>query len=53
MLEAKQKLATAQTDAETNRLELICKFLDRKIDETAYELYNITDEEKLIIEGKQ
>ncbi len=52
MLEAKQKLSTAKTDGEVNRLELLCSSLDRKIDEAVYELYGLTEEEIKIVEGK-
>ncbi|MDP1675864.1 MAG: TaqI-like C-terminal specificity domain-containing protein, partial [Bacteroidota bacterium] len=52
MLEAKQKLSTAKTDGEVNRLELLCASLDRKIDEAVYELYGLTEEEIKIVEGK-
>ncbi len=53
MLEAKQKLQTAKTDGKTNRLELLCASLDRKIDEAVYELYDLTEEEIKIVEGRQ
>jgi type I restriction-modification system DNA methylase subunit len=52
MLEAKQKLAIAKTDAEKNRLEHLCTSLDRQIDEAVYELYGLTEEEIKIVEGK-
>ncbi len=52
MLEAKQKLAAAKNDAETNRLEHLCTSLDRQIDEAVYELYGLTEEEIKIVEGE-
>jgi type I restriction-modification system DNA methylase subunit len=50
MLDAKQKLANAKTESETNRFEMLCKTLDRQIDETVYELYGLTEEEIKIVE---
>jgi hypothetical protein len=52
MLDAKQKLAAAKTDAEVNRHELLCSSLDRQIDEVVYELYGLTQEEIKIVEGR-
>ena len=52
MLDAKEKLSTVKTEAETNRLELLCQTLDRQIDEAVYELYGLTEEEIKIVEGK-
>jgi hypothetical protein len=52
MLEAKEKLSNAKTEAETNRLEMQCQALDRQIDEAVYELYGLTPEEIEIVEGK-
>jgi hypothetical protein len=52
MLEAKQNLAAAKTDAEVNRHELLCSSLDRQIDEAVYDLYGLTEEEIKIVEGK-
>ncbi len=53
ILESKQRWANAKTDAETNRLELQHKSLDRQIDEAVYELYGLTEEEIKIVEGKR
>ncbi len=52
MLEAKQKLPAAKTDTETNRLELFCTSLDRKIDEAVYELYGLTEEQIKVVDGE-
>jgi adenine-specific DNA-methyltransferase len=52
MLDAKKKLANAKTESETNRFEMLCKTLDRQIDEAVYELYGLTEEEIKIVEGK-
>jgi glutamate formiminotransferase len=52
MLDAKEKLSNAKTEAETNRFVLICQTLDRQIDEAVYELYGLTQEEIAIVEGK-
>ena len=46
------KRAAAKTDAEVNRLELLCESLDRQIDEAVYELYGLTEEEIKIVEGE-
>jgi hypothetical protein len=51
MLDAKEKLSNAKTEAETNRFELLCQTLDRQIDEAVYELYRLTPEEIAIVEG--
>jgi type I restriction-modification system DNA methylase subunit len=52
MLNVKQKLTSAKTESEKNRLELLCASLDRKIDEAVYELYGLTEDEIKIVEGK-
>ena len=52
MLEAKEKLSNAKTEAETNRFELLCQTLNHQIDEAVYELYGLTGEEIKIVEGK-
>ncbi|MGD0590117.1 MAG: TaqI-like C-terminal specificity domain-containing protein [Bacteroidota bacterium] len=52
MLNAKEKLSNAKTEAETNRFEHLCQTLDRQIDEAVYELYGLTEEEIKIVEGK-
>jgi predicted nucleic acid-binding Zn-ribbon protein len=52
MLDAKEKLSNAKTEAETNRFESFCQTLDRQIDEAVYELYGLTPEEIAIVEGK-
>jgi adenine-specific DNA-methyltransferase len=51
MLEAKEKLSKAKTEAEVNRLEMLCQSLDHQIDEAVYELYGLTEEEIKIVEG--
>jgi type I restriction-modification system DNA methylase subunit len=51
MIEAKKDLAAARTDAERNSLERLCDHLDRQIDDLVYKLYDITPEERRIIEG--
>jgi type II restriction/modification system DNA methylase subunit YeeA len=52
MLDAKGKLSTVKTEAETNRLEMQCQTFDRQIDEAVYKLYGLTEEEIRIVEGK-
>jgi hypothetical protein len=51
-LDAKEKLSAAKTEAETNRLDLLCQTLDRQIGEEVYELYGLTEEEIKIVEGR-
>ncbi len=53
MLAAKEKLAKAKTDAESNRLATHCAALDRQIDAAVHELYGLTEEEIAIVEGKE
>ncbi len=50
MLDAKEKLSNAKTEAEANRLEMQCETLNRQIDERVYELYDLTEEEIKIVE---
>ncbi len=50
ILESKRKLSQTKTDSETNRLDLLCSSLERKIDETVYELYGLTGDEIKILE---
>ena len=52
MLQAKERLVSAKTDAETHRLEIQCQSSDRQIDQAVYELYGLTEEEIKIVEGK-
>ena len=51
MLDSKKQLASAITDSDKNFLQNKCNSLDRQIDKLVYELYNLTDEEKDIIEN--
>ena len=53
MLQAKERLANAKTEAETNRLEMQCQSSDRQIDRAVYELYGLTEEEIKIVKGKE
>lgn len=50
ILDAKEKMLSAKTEAETNRLELLCQTLDRQIDDAVYELYGFTEDEIRIVE---
>lgn len=52
MLEAKKYLQTARTDKDKNFYQDRCNALDRQIDKLVYWLYNLTDDEILIVEGK-
>ena len=52
MLEAKKQLASAKTDSEKDYLEKKCSTIDRQIDALVYELYELTEEEIKIVEGK-
>ena len=51
MIEAKKNLAAARTDRDKQFYERFCEKLDRDIDELVYQLYDITPEERKIIEG--
>jgi len=51
MLDAKQQLASAQTERDKNLYESKCASLDRQIDNLVYELYDLTPEEIAIVEG--
>ena len=51
MLATKQQPASARTDADINRLAHRAADLDRRIDELVYELYALTAEEIVIVEG--
>ncbi|CAN5202383.1 hypothetical protein BH20ACI1_BH20ACI1_27720 [soil metagenome] len=52
MLEAKRKLAAEKTDTNKRIYQRLCDSLDAQIDETVYQLYDLTDEEIEIVEGK-
>ena len=52
MLDAKKKLNEARTDSDRRFYERLCASLDAQIDELVYELYEITPEERAIIENK-
>jgi type I restriction-modification system DNA methylase subunit len=52
MLAAKKDWATAEDDYEKRRLDLFCTDLDREIDRLVYELYELTDDEIAIVEGR-
>jgi hypothetical protein len=51
LVETKQKLGAAKTDAESNHVELLCSSLDRQIDEAVYELCGLNEEEIRLVEG--
>lgn len=53
IMQCKNKIAQAKTEAERNRLELQCESLDRQIDDAVYELYGLTDEEIKIVEASK
>ena len=52
MLEAKQKLAAAQNEGDTNYYTRRCAQLDQQIDALVYALYGLTDAEIAIVEGR-
>ncbi|HQU92397.1 MAG TPA: hypothetical protein PLK77_08880, partial [Pyrinomonadaceae bacterium] len=52
MIEAKKTLADARTDKDREFYERYCENLDSQIDDLVYQLYDITPEERKIIEGK-
>ncbi len=51
MLDTKKSLADAQTDRDKQFYERFCESLDKQIDNLVYDLYEITNEERKIIEG--
>jgi type I restriction-modification system DNA methylase subunit len=53
ILETKEKLSAAITEAETNRLERLCNSIDQQIDEAVYALYGLTEDEIRIVEGEK
>jgi adenine-specific DNA-methyltransferase len=52
MLDAKLKLSGANTDKDKQFYERFCSSLDSNIDNLVYDLYELTDEEIAIVEGK-
>jgi len=50
ILEAKKSLASAQTDKDKNFYERYCESLDKQIDDVVYDLYELSEEERKIIE---
>lgn len=52
IIENKKQLAEAATDKEKNFFERYCETLDKQIDELVYDLYELTDNEIKIVEGK-
>ncbi len=52
ILATKKDSAAAEDDDEKSRLDLFCADLEREIDRLVYELYELTDEEIAIVEGK-
>jgi len=51
MIEAKKRLAAARTDSDRQFYERFCTTLDAQIDDLVYQLYDITPDERKIIEG--
>ena len=51
MLAAKGQLASAQTERDKTFYQSKCATLDRQIDNLVYELYDLTPEEIVIVEG--
>lgn len=51
MIEAKKSLSQARADADRTFYERFCTSLDNQIDDVVYQLYDITPEERKIIEG--
>jgi hypothetical protein len=52
LLASKQQLKQAKTDNEKNYLERKCETINKKIDESVFKLYNLTEEEIRIIENE-
>lgn len=53
MLELHKKKNSRPPSAEREKIELEIAVTDEKIDEMVYGLYGITEEERMVIEGKQ
>ena len=53
VLGAKKQLAAVRSDGDKNFYESKCATLDRQIDNLVYELYDLTDDEIVIVEGSQ
>lgn len=51
MLDAKKSLANAHTDKDKVFYERYCSSLDTQIDDLVYQLYDITPDERKIIES--
>ncbi len=51
MLEAKKHLASARTDRDKQLYHRLCDTLDKQIDDLVYQLYEITEDEKRLIEA--
>ena len=49
----KSKHAATISEVEKNRLDIQIESLDRQIDEAVYELYELTEGEIRIVEGRQ
>lgn len=52
MLESKKQLHSARTDKDKSYYERKCNRLDKQIDSEVYKLYDLTNEEIKIVEGK-
>lgn len=52
-IEAKKQLNESKTDKDKDYYERRCSDLDRQIDSEVYKLYNLTEEEIKIVEGKE
>ena len=53
MIDAKKAVADARTDRDREFYERYCENLDRQIDDLVYQLYDISPEERKIIEGNK
>jgi uncharacterized protein YbcI len=52
MLESKKQLYSVRTDKDKSYYERKCNRLDKQIDAEVYKLYDLTEEEIKIVEGK-
>ena len=53
MLESKKQLQKVRTDKDKSYYERKCTRLDKQIDSEVYKLYDLTEEEIKIVEGKE
>src|SRR3972149_11321730 len=51
ILTAKKQLQQAKTESDKDYLQRKCESIDKQIDQLVYQLYGLTEEEIMIVEG--